>query len=191
MNAAKAMPPSPGPSEHELIVAAQAGDRAALDALVRVHWRSLRRQALVLSLDAATADDVLQEALVRVVRFVHRCDPERGFGPWARGIVRNVARDSHRRVREPPEPPAPMAVDRRLDLAEKLRAATTALGELSPRQREVLDLCGLQGQSPSEAARELDIAPGTARALLHQGRKALRARLLARGPDVLDLTRDP
>jgi RNA polymerase sigma-70 factor (ECF subfamily) len=76
------------------------------------------------------------------------------------------------------------------DLRRTVDVALAAFDRLTPRQRQVVDLCDRRDHTPTEAAELLDIAPGTARALLHQGRRAVREAVLAEtGADVLELLR--
>ena len=50
-------------------------DRQAFDAYVRERWDPLLRTAALLTGDAAAAEDLLQESLVRAARHWHRVDP--------------------------------------------------------------------------------------------------------------------
>lgn len=187
-------------TDAELIVAAQSGERQAVDLLARRWWPSVRRWALLELGQRALAEDASQEALVRLVRFVHQCDPERPFSSWLRQIVRNACRDQRQRVagrREAPWTDRGSLVDRQaagrdrdIDLERCAKKALEGFSRLSPRQRQVVDLVDLQGKTAVQAAAELGIAAGTARALLHQGRRALRVRLAAYGPSVISLLRD-
>lgn len=185
------------PTERSLIVAARAGDQDALEELARSCWPQLRRAALVVVGDPVSAEDVAQEALVRFVRNLDRCDPDRPLGPWLRTIARNVARDelSRRGRRNEHALTELEAVQPRfeqaLDLDRGARRALEAYGRLTPRQREIFELCDRQGFTPSQAAVELEVAPGTARALLHQARSALRRLLAGETAELIDLLRDP
>ena len=79
--------------------------------------------------------------------------------------------------------------DRTLDLARGHARAMTAFARLTPRQREVFDLCDRQGFDATQVARMLDITPGTVRATLRDARIALRRDLLAHHPELADLVR--
>lgn len=178
-------------STQSLAAQAAAGDRQALEALCEAIWPDVRRLCLVQLGEVALAEDATQESLVAVVRHIHRYDSGRPFGPWLRTLVRNQCRTAVRKLPRPvPEqgprtPPGPP--DRAMDLDRAARTALEAFATLTPRQREVIDLCDCRGLAPSEAADQLDIARGTARALLHQARTALRTRLLRHRPELLDL----
>lgn len=174
--------------------AARAGDRAALADLCRQWWPVMRRWALLELGDPVSAEDAAQEALVRLMRFLATWRDDRPFAPWLHAIVRNAARDVVARRGEVLEPVGEEASEPRtedLDLRRTASVAIAAFERLSPRQRQVVDLCDRGGHTPAEAAELLEIAPGTARALLHQGRQALRAAILGvAGPEVLELLRE-
>ena len=85
----------------DLVRAARAGDRAALDVLMRRHRASVVRACRRLLRDAADAEDAAQEALVQALVGLPRLrDPAR-FGPWLHGIALNVSRRAleHERTR--------------------------------------------------------------------------------------------
>ena len=50
-------------------------DREAFDSYVRDRWEPLLRTAALLTCDAAAAEDLVQESLVRAARHWHRVDP--------------------------------------------------------------------------------------------------------------------
>lgn len=181
------------PPESRLVRAARDGDPAALEALARAWWAPVRRWALLDLGDPSLADDAAQEALVRMVRHIGTCDPDRPFAPWLRRVVQNCCHDVRRkrgRIAQVIDLPQRPRMDRELDLARVARRAVAAFKDLTPRQREVLDLCDRRGLRPVEAAEQLGIAPGTVRALLFQARRELRRRLLADRPEILELLRE-
>lgn len=167
-----------------LLQRARGGDADALDQLARAVWPDLRRWALLELGDPASADDACQEALVRLLRHVARLDADRPLEGWLRTVVRSCCRDLRRRQRRAAAPPEAIHPDRRVDLERRVdlnrtaRAAVHAFEALTPRQRQALDLVDRQGLSSAEAARVLGVADATVRALLHQGRRALRSSLL-------------
>lgn len=167
----------------ELLAGFVAGDRGALRRVAEHYWRPMRRWAWLELRDEQLAEDAVQEALVRILRFHGRYDPRRPLGTWLRTIVRHAARDQrpmHRRVIDfvrttlrSPEP----TPDRQLELVRALDRVDAALEALSPRQRHLMDLCIRQNLSVQEAAAHLDITPSTARVHLHQARQRLKAKL--------------
>ncbi|MCB9675316.1 MAG: sigma-70 family RNA polymerase sigma factor [Alphaproteobacteria bacterium] len=184
------------PTQHELLIAAVAGDRSALESVARAWWPEVRRWCLLQLGDPVLAEDASQEALVRLVRFIGQYDPERPFSPWIRHLARNACRDlaarqSRRAEREGAlhDVPDTRDAERVLDLSRASRRALDAFGSLTTRQREVFDLCDRQGLDSTEASEALGIEASTVRVLLRQARRALRAHLLSGSPDVADLVR--
>lgn len=177
--------------ETDPLLAAVGGDRDAVDALARAWWPRMRRWALLELGDVSLAEDASQEALVKMMRALPSFDADRPFAPWLRAVVRNAARDVARKrgvvLPFEADPSAPSRIERAHDLRRASDAVLGALGVLTPRQRELIDRCDRGHQTAAEAARELGIEPGTARALLYQGRRALRGALLADHPDYRDL----
>jgi len=169
------------------MAAAVAGDADAAETVARHWWPQMRRWALAELADEPLADDASQEALIRLLDRITRYDPQRPFAPWLRAVVRNCCHDVRRRrgavLPFLTDGSRPSPVERELDLQRASAKALSGLATLTPRQRQLVDLCDRGHATPSEAAAELGIAASTARALLHQGRTALRRALLADHPD--------
>ena len=72
----------------ELVRAAQAGDRAAMEQLLRT-WRPiLVRCAAAMVRDEDAAQDIVQETLVKVVRNIDQLASPAAFAGWAQQILR-------------------------------------------------------------------------------------------------------
>jgi RNA polymerase sigma factor (sigma-70 family) len=175
---------------------AATGESSAVDALLARVWPEVRRVALVEVGDPVLAEDAVQEALVRLLRFTSRFDPTRAFRPWLRTLVRNTCVDVLRRQGRPGEALSEASTgaphpDRGIDLRRAARRAEVALGALTPRQRDVWLRCEHDGTSVAEVAEALHIAPATVRVLLHQARRTLRLRLLTDDPDLAHLLGEP
>lgn len=166
-----------------LVLRAQAGDRAALEALLAHAEALLRPFATLVLRDADAVDDVLQEALLLVYRKLGTLREPRAFAAWARRIAgREIFRAlRRRRVYEsthdelPPEiaadadPPPPPH-----DLLERL---PELLGHVSPASRAVLALHYLDGLTIDETAAVLELPMGTVKSRLAYGLAALRKQL--------------
>src|SRR5688572_29004634 len=82
-----------------LVLAAQAGDAAAFEAILRRWLPVMRRHAARLTGDAVAAEDVAQEACLALVSaLAHLHDPARAHG-WMLRIVTHKAADWVRRRR--------------------------------------------------------------------------------------------
>lgn len=138
----------------------------------------------------AEAQDVAQEALVRMWQHRGRIDRERARF-WLQRTVHNLCIDRIRRRRASPEveaefqekiSPDPRHGPGRLaESAELGGKIEEALGKLVERDRAVLLLREVQGLSYSEIAAILDLPLGTLKARLHRAREQLRIRLVRAG----------
>ena len=158
--------------ERRLVREVQRGSTDALEELFRREWPRAYRAAYLVVHDAATAEDIAQEAFLAAVRAIDRFDRRRPFGPWMHRIVVNRAIDltrarSLRREMEaaaadsaeaPPDPPAaPLSGD-----------VVAALRDLSPEHRAVVALRFVFDYTPGEIARALDMPRGTVNSRLRR-----------------------
>ncbi len=79
-----------------LITQAKAGNRQAFNRLIDEHRELMFRYAYLIVRDAAIAEDVTQEAVIRIYRSISSFDESREFRPWALSITRNLARNNNR-----------------------------------------------------------------------------------------------
>ena len=186
----------PGPEAlGELADRARDGGDVALEQLVSVAARVVRRWALIRLSHTADADDVMQEVMIRMIRSVEAWPTGQSFAPWLYTVTRNAATDRLRRRKRqrnlggfdtlldtvPAVGGDPSLVLARQELAGLLE---TFLCELPHRQREVFDLIELQGVAAKEVARLIGIRAASVRGSLFKARRTLRRRILAVWPDV-------
>lgn len=137
----------------------------------------LRAFARFLARDAAAADDLVQDAMLRALSAWRQFEPGTNQRAWVFTILRNLFRQSLRRRRPSGELPtdrgAPPGQDAHMAMGELDRA----LRELPPAQREAILLVGAQGFSYEEAARICDTATGTMKARVSRARVALARQL--------------
>lgn len=160
------------------------GEPGAARILVAVKLPRILSLATRMLCDAGDAEDVAQEAFVRVWRNAGTWQPGRArFDTWLHTVVLNLCRDRLRRRREisgyaMPEPVDPTP-DAEAGLIETERgdAVAAAIGALPERQREAILLVHYQDMSGAEAASALDISVAALESLLARGRRTLRSRL--------------
>ena len=162
------------------------------EALGRRYWAQIKAWALYECGDLSTADDICQESWLKLTRTQTRLDPGRNPLAWLRTLVRSTARDllakEARMARPVPTRHAHRPdLERAIDLHTGARRALAAFETLSARQREAVDLVDRRGFDTAAAAAEMGVEPGTVRVLLHQGRRALRARLLETDAELRDV----
>lgn len=159
---------------------AVAGDRAATDALLRLHYDTVRAVCHRIVINRADADDATQQALMSIVRALPGFDGRSRFSTWAYRIATNAAIDEVRRIRRRALPTdgdvldsvAPAAADHSVGTTERM-AFESALARVAPEYREVLVMRHVADMEYSEIAVALDIPVGTVRSRLARGRSQL------------------
>jgi RNA polymerase sigma-70 factor, ECF subfamily len=144
------------------------------------HGRAMQLYATRLLGDRELAEDVVQEALIRIWRHPEVLTNGQGsIRGWLLTTVRNIvisrARARAVRPREIAESPAhPAAVG---DHAAAVVAAVTvhaALDSLSPEHRTVIEEVYLRGRDLDEVAQALGVPKGTVKSRAHYALRALR-----------------
>lgn len=168
----------------DLVLRAGRGDAAATQALVARKLPRVLALARRMLGDAAEAEDVAQEAMLRVWRHAPRWSPGKArFDTWLHRVALNLCYDRLRRRREQPMAELPeqvdpgFAPDRGLRAGDVGRRVEAALQALPARQREAVVLCHYQELGNIEAAELMGISVEALESLLSRGRRALRAAL--------------
>lgn len=174
-----------------LVTRARAGDRSALDEIVRTHAASVYR-IVAAYVGREEAEDATQEVFVHVQEGLPSFEGRSQLGTWILRIATNVAlkRLRRRRRKPPPKPledhdhPAAPDADPSMVLAdlELKDAFRSALGSLPHDQRAVVVLRGIEGLPFDEVARTLGIPTPTAHSRMARACERLR-RLLGRFVD--------
>ena len=171
------------------ILAARDGDEAARGWLVDRWSGPVYRFCRRMLNHDQDAYDAAQDTLVKVLKNLHRYDPNRSFSTWVFGIARNTCIDEHRRRKrraydEPGEVvdanPSPLQNAARFQRAEILERA---LQDIPPMYREVLVLYHFEHKKYTEIAEVLDLPLGTVMNRIFRARKKLRTAYEAQGGD--------
>ena len=175
----QAKEPAP-PDQTLLVLLAQAGDRAALEQLLRDAYGPLRRYITRLA-GTAIADDILQETSLQIFRKLRFLREPAVFRPWAFRIASRIAFShlKHARRWQPLDdaPPEHLAIPNP-NFGEPPDAAFfTLLEHVSPASRAVLLLRYQHDLSLEETAAILEIPIGTAKSRVHYGVNTLRKHL--------------
>jgi RNA polymerase sigma-70 factor, ECF subfamily len=151
--------------ESALIRAAQAGDELAFEQLVRLYDQNVLRLALNLLRSPEDANDVYQEAFLRVYRNLNSFRFDCSFHTWLYRIVTNLCLDALRKRKVRREETTVVetsdGVLDRMDTVEENRAEgnpqrrllsqqlqariTHVLADMTPRERMVFELRHYQG----------------------------------------------
>ncbi|GAA1719857.1 hypothetical protein GCM10009831_32450 [Dietzia cercidiphylli] len=167
-----------------------AADMPSWSQLVAQHGDRVYRLAFRLCGNAHDAEDITQEAFIRVFRSLDKYKPGT-FEGWTHRIVTNLFLDMARRrsrIRFEALPEDAERVPGRERSPEQVLSEETfdpvlqtALANLSPEFRAAVVLCDIEDLSYEEVGRILGVKMGTVRSRIHRGRSALRAELEAAG----------
>jgi RNA polymerase sigma-70 factor (ECF subfamily) len=177
----------PGKNRDDVAAAALRGDPASFERLVRTHQSYAFSLAMKFLCDEAEADDVVQEAFLRIWKNISRYNPDQKFTTWLYKIVANLCIDRIRSLQR----------DRRLfergnqdtelqNVAdghswetlrshEQLAEIVGVLsGRLSEKQRIVFTLRDLHDLGVDEVAKITGLSVGSVKTNLHYARKFIR-----------------
>lgn len=167
-----------------LLARLAAGDKAAFAVLVGRHLPSVLAIARRMLRDEAEAEDMAQEALIRLWRNAGTVEVgPAGVRPWLRRVVANLCIDRVRAGRatevtdEVPETPEAPTQQRRLEQQDLAARVDRALSRLPDRQRQALVLFHYEGLSQVEVGRMLGVSDEAVESLLSRARRALKATL--------------
>jgi RNA polymerase sigma-70 factor (ECF subfamily) len=181
--------------DHAWIRRAQEGDERAFAELVEKHRARAWRVARGLVGSDEDAQDLVQEAFLRVFRSLSSFDFSHGFTTWLYRIVTNLAIDHLRKRRAAISTTAANEDEGDLDLADEVGPAPSALLEsadlaqevqacletLAPHFQSVLRLREMEGLACTEIARIVGATHVTVRWRLHRGRKLFQEEWERRG----------
>jgi RNA polymerase sigma-70 factor (ECF subfamily) len=178
------------PTDDELLQRLRHGDEAAFLELYRRRQAAIYRFAMHVSGSVSTAEDIVQEVFMTLLRSDCGYNPERGtLSGYLFGIARKQALRQLERGRidvtiegDVEVAPLPqMAVDddplAELTHRETIESLRRAVAALPRRYREVVSLCDLEEVDYADAAAALGCPIGTVRSRLHRARALLLEKL--------------
>lgn len=170
--------------DEELCQQVQEGSEAALEALVHRHHQPLFAYLYRLMGNRSAAEDLTQEAFVRMMTRIGTYRFPEPFRPWLYTIAHNLFKDhckaAYNQTTIPTADPVPDAFPEPIDLVGRMteRAEVmSAIRALEPAQREVLLLRYYQDLKVEEIARVLGIPSGTVKSRLFGAMRKLRGLL--------------
>jgi RNA polymerase sigma-70 factor (ECF subfamily) len=178
-----------GLADEELMELLDAGEMRAFEVIFDRHAGAGYSLALRMCGRRALAEDIVQEAFLSLWRSGTNYDRARGsVRSWVLSAVHNRAVDALRRAgskagRDVHDDaiaerlPAPEATDAEVERREDARQLRSALDDLPPDQRQVIELAYFGGLSHSQIAEMLDLPPGTVKGRMRLGLTKMRSML--------------
>jgi RNA polymerase sigma-70 factor, ECF subfamily len=189
---ARPEPPAADPTDAELMARVKGGDRGAFAELVERHKDALTAYLARLAGSRDRAEDLAQEAFLRLYRTAGRYRERGQLTAFLYRIATNLQRSEERRARrrerlaagaggagplDPAAAGAPPDASERLLERERRERLAAAVAELPLRYRAPLVLAEIEGWPQREVARVLGCRQGTVKSRLFRARQRLRERL--------------
>ena len=148
----------------------------------------MRARALRLTRDDAQAEDLVQDAMERALRFREQFQPGTNLKSWAQTIVFSLFVTGWRRKRRERDAVKSLAIDPCSWTAREAESIDVQLKDLSPKVRQALNelprsfrdvvlMVDVDERSYRDAADALGVPIGTVMSRLHRARKALAVAL--------------
>jgi len=178
-------------SDKELVDQILSGSREHFDLLYEAYFTRVYRFALKRLGDPGEAEDVTQEAMLRLWQIAPRWQAG-GAQPstWLHRVAVNLATDRLRKRRgvgldeiAEPDDPSPSVVDGMMQ-TDRLRALDEALAMLPDRQRVAVVLRHLEGMNNPEIAASMGIGVEAVESLTARGKRRLAQLLQGRRDDL-------
>jgi len=169
--------------DEELMQEVADGDMDAFGELVRRHQDAAWRIAYHYVGDRAEAEDLAQEAFLKILDAASSYCPTARFSTYLYRVIANLCIDYHRKRRPhypgemPPQESPSDEPDTQLKTRERDRAIQMALEALPDRQRMAVVLCYFEDLPLAEIAEAMDTTYKAVERLLARARKSLAPHL--------------
>ncbi len=169
-----------------LIEQCLAGDQAAWEQIVRLHWRRVFNIAYKFVGKHDEAEDLTQDVFLKLFKSLGTFDRRANFQTWLISVSRNLCIDHYRSVRKERE-----TIDRSVDAGELTPASSdigplrqlersdrramlhAALQKLPPTLRTAVLLRDIHELTYQEIAKQLELPEGTVKSRINRGRTEL------------------
>ena len=176
--------------EHALVRRAKEGDEQAIADLIRAHQDGLYAFILRMSGRPEVAEDVVQEALVRVLQNLRRFDSRFRFSTWLFTIAKRLYMNANQKLSptfdtdavgaRPGADPGPGHENARWEtIANARQLLDEVMATLPPQQREIMHLFHQLNWSIADIAEQLEMPRGTVKSHLHRGRARMKRSIVA------------
>jgi RNA polymerase sigma-70 factor (ECF subfamily) len=188
----------PNLPDADVVALAQKGREPAFRELIRRYERPVFSLIYRMVRDSTAAEDLAQDAFIKVLNHIDKYRPEFKFSSWLFKIANNIAIDHLRRrqldtISIDGSPNAMTASELEatsFDIADSSEnaldelaskelgnAIEQAIGKLRPEYRNCIMLRHVEGRSYEEIAATLDLPLGTVKTYIHRARHQLREAL--------------
>ncbi len=161
--------------EYKLIKAVQGGDAKAFEALINMHYDTIYRMAFKWCGNKANAEDITQEACIKLARGINSFKFNSAFTSWLYRLVINTAKDFYKQAaRQPSSDGIDTAkIESGSEGQLYAREVLAEVAKLPDGEKEALLLVMGEGLSHKEAGVILGCKESTISWRIHEARKKL------------------
>lgn len=169
-------------NEKELVNGVKRGDKAAFEEAYDRYSPALYGVVLKILQDEAQAQDVLQDAFVKIWKKIHSYDDTKGrFFTWLLNLTRNTAIDAYRKNQRKPKDKI-QVLDHNVNIEDghQTKQNVDAIGihkvidQLPDEQKILIEYLYFKGYTQKETAEELDVPLGTVKSRIRMAVQSLR-----------------
>lgn len=170
-------------SEKELVEQCLLDSRKHQEQLYRLYADEMYNVCLMYANTEEDACDILQEAYVRVFRYLNSFQFESTLKTWIRRIVINVAINHYHKRKKEREISLPIKEDIDIALADNIFSSMAAaeivklVNQLPDKAKMVLKLYAIEGYKHKEIAEMMNISEGTSKSQLNRAKILLKESL--------------
>jgi RNA polymerase sigma-70 factor, ECF subfamily len=151
----------------------------------------LYARALRLARSPSRAEDIVQEAMLRALRFEHQYQAGTNLKAWTSRVLTSVFLTECRKYKRERRAFDALAKEPRFagdasgsgELTGLTQATQKEIRALPKSYRDVIETVDLRGHSYREAAQQLGVPMGTVMSRLHRARKQLASKLVSKRPN--------
>ena len=184
--------------ERKLVRLAKKGDTEAFEQLVEMHSSRIYSIALRMVGNPTDAEDLAQEAFLRIWKGLEGFNMDAKFSTWAYRLTTNVCIDYLRKEKknnnvplfteddegeetELQIPDERYSPEQKMEQEQLRQSVEQAMNSLDPQYRQILTLRELGGLSYDEIARQLELKEGTVKSRIARAREHMRRLLTEDG----------
>ena len=158
------------------------GKRDAQAKLFQLYAKKMFTVSLVYTKDKTAAEDVIQDAFIKIFGKISQFKDKGSFEGWMRRIVVNTALERYRKENRMYSIDDYQPYEEKLsydDLIANISAKELmeVISTISPQYKMVFSLYAIEGYSHKEIAKELGISEGTSKSNLARARKVLQEKV--------------
>ncbi len=171
-------------NDHELAIAAKAGDQKAFTSLMQKHYPALCRHVTFIVKDNDIAEDIVQDGLIKAFYKLKTYKTDQKFSAWLYKIVHNQSLDYLRKKRDIsleilPELPdenqdTDFELDDRIDRSEQIRRLRKAMAKLPIREQAIINLFYWEDMKYEDIAVVMSVPVGTVKTWLFRAKRSLK-----------------